>query len=70
MKLQATTIQIQNNKLYFKLRPFNYIQEHGIHTKGSNLRLVLKSFEAGWADHSWPHLALTSVVWKMCKSSK
>jgi len=25
----------------------DYIQEHGVHTKASNLRLALKSFEAG-----------------------
>jgi len=43
-----------NNQAYWKhLICFNfillsdYIREHGIYTKTSNLRLVLKSFEAG-----------------------
>jgi len=31
----------------FKFHPFKYIQEHGIHIKASNVRIVLKSFEAG-----------------------
>jgi len=46
MKPQAKTKQIQNTSC-FKFHPSNCIQEHGIHAKASNLRLVLRSFEAG-----------------------
>ena len=38
------------------------------HTKASNLRLVLESFEAG--EPRLPHLELTLVVWEMCKRRK
>jgi len=44
MKPQTRTKQIQNTKFVLNYL-FNYIQEHGIYTKASNLRLVLKSFE-------------------------
>jgi len=47
MKPQATTKQIQNTKLVIKFHPLDYIEQHGIHTKASNLRLVLKCFETG-----------------------
>jgi len=44
MKPQAKTKQIHNTKS--ALLP-SYIQNHGIHTKASNLTLVLVSFEVG-----------------------
>ena len=68
MEPQATIKQIEDTKF----DPFNYIQEHGIQTKSKayDLRLVLKSFEAGYAKATFfVHLTLALVVWKMCKGN-
>jgi len=61
MEPQATIKQIEDTKF----DPFNYIQEHGIQTKSKayDLRLVLKSFEAGYAKATFfVHLTLALVV--------
>jgi len=70
LKPQETTQQIQHSKhlIVFKFHPFNYIQEHSIHTETSKLRLVLKSFEAG-VSQTRLHLALALVSLKIYRSN-
>jgi len=48
MEPHATIKQIQNTNIVFNFIPITTLKNLKYHIKASNLRLGLKSFEAGW----------------------